>query len=103
LLQSTVDGGVVPNLMFAYVFIEAVMRGLHISGMGNFSERLNGVALGLYNKSDYTKGIQLGLVNRSRQLKGLQIGLFNVSEAVSGLQIGIWNKNARRSFPFINF
>ncbi|MFD2965976.1 LA_2272 family surface repeat-containing protein [Sphingobacterium bambusae] len=79
------------------------LRGLHISGIGNFSERFNGVAVGTYNKSDYTKGIQLGLVNRSRQLSGLQIGLFNVSEAVSGLQIGLWNENARRSFPFINF
>lgn len=79
------------------------LRGLHISGMGNFSERFNGVALGMYNKSAYTEGIQLGLVNRSRQMKGLQIGLFNVSEAVTGLQIGLWNENARRSFPFINF
>ncbi len=79
------------------------LRGLHISGIGNFSERFNGVALGMYNKSAYTEGIQLGLVNRSRQMKGLQIGLFNVSETVTGLQVGLWNKNARRSFPFINF
>ncbi|TDS17540.1 LA_2272 family surface repeat-containing protein [Sphingobacterium paludis] len=79
------------------------LNGLHLSVIGNFSEELHGVGVGIYNSNHRTQGIQLGIFNKSKRTVGLQIGLINVSKSVSGLQLGIWNENARRSLPFINF
>lgn len=79
------------------------LRGLHISGIGNYANRSVGINVGLYNKSANMTGLQLGLINKSTHIKGLQIGLFNYSDTVKGLQIGFINRNAKRVLPFLNF
>jgi hypothetical protein len=49
-------------------------------------------------------GVQLGgLANFSKKMDGLQIALFNKSENFRGLQIGLWNVNQKRKLPFINW
>lgn len=50
---------------------------------------LNGVAVGLYNETMQTHGVQIGLINRTHQLKGLQFGL--------------WNVNDKRKLPLVNW
>lgn len=79
------------------------LRGLHISGIGNYANKSVGINVGLYNKSSNMTGLQLGLINKSTHIKGLQIGLFNYSDSVNGLQIGFINRNAKRVLPFLNF
>ncbi len=79
------------------------LNGLHISGIGNFSDRSAGINLGISNNNVQMTGLQVGIINQSKELRGIQIGVFNKSGALRGLQLGIWNSNAKRSLPFINF
>jgi hypothetical protein len=74
------------------------LRGLQLAVLGNIAHRsVNGLQLG-------------GLFNYTRKLKGVQIGLFNVADTSSGYSIGLinWVKNGyhqislstNESFPF---
>ncbi|UIR57407.1 hypothetical protein LZQ00_06210 [Sphingobacterium sp. SRCM116780] len=85
-----------------YVDVER-LHGLHISGIGNFSDYAAGVNIGFANNNVQMKGVQIGIFNTSQKLTGIQIGFFNSTKSLQGLQLGLWNKNGRRTLPLINF
>jgi phosphate/sulfate permease len=71
-------------------------------GIINANNSLKGSVIGVYNQSVELRGVQIGLVNQTMTNHGLQIGIFNRSYS-KGFQIGIWNKNAKHTFPFLNW
>jgi len=71
----------------------------------NMSDVMNGLQLGFTNNNDSDAyGVQVGILgNGTEVMRGLQIGLVNVSENLRGIQIGIWNVNQKRKLPLINW
>lgn len=102
------------NVSFANKFKN--FNGLSVAPLGTMADKQNGISVGLinannelkgmvigtYNQSFGLKGLQIGLINQTMTNHGLQVGIFNRSYS-KGFQIGIWNKNAKHTFPFINW
>jgi phosphate/sulfate permease len=102
------------NVSFANKFKN--FNGLSIAPLGTMADKQNGLSMGIinannslkgsvigvYNQSVELRGVQIGLVNQTMTNHGLQIGIFNRSYS-KGFQIGIWNKNAKHTFPFLNW
>lgn len=73
-------------------------------GMLNDAYLMRGLQLGVGNNGYKTKGAQLGIIsNFADEMRGLQIGIFNKSKNLKGVQIGIWNVNQKRKLPLINW
>ncbi len=106
--RQTVNGVVISPGGFGG--IGTVVNGLNLSGVNNYTDKVNGLTTGLLlcfnrrvnglsiggvfgNISAVVKGVQVGgLMNGSTEMNGLQIGVINEASFLKGLQIGLVNR-----------
>ena len=98
---------------------KAQHNGIILSGLGTFTEVINGVSISpwmslngsvnglslnfLVNNIFVLNGVALGLYNETMQTHGVQIGLINRTHQLKGVQFGLWNVNEKRKLPLINW
>jgi len=81
------DGCQVGGLM--NLMEDGKFRGVQISGISNFTERMRGVQISIINIAGVLNGVQIGVINYAHKVNGAQIGLFNLANHIKGTSFGL--------------
>jgi hypothetical protein len=65
------------------------MQRLMFSGVGNYANNFQGIAVSTINVADDFQGIQTGVINATGYGQGIQLGVINYAKEFDGLPVGL--------------
>lgn len=75
------------------IYCDGILNGVGIAGLYLKSNKVNGLAMGVFSWSDKLRGVSIAVMNKTKQLHGLQIGLINYAAN---------NRKIFRAMPLVN-